>query len=91
MNKLKIARIATDVANGKIELRRVPLDFYKNLDELGETLKSEIDNYINYLKKQCEGHECTHATVLYPLIHVIFDDLSKDNKEYQEQLQIERN
>ena len=92
MNKLRITRIApTNDVSGKIEFKSIPLDFYKTLDELGDVLKKEIDIYINHLKNQCEGHDCTHATVIYPLIHVIFDDMNKGNKEYQEKLQIEQN
>lgn len=91
MNKLIVENIATELKDGSIVFSDTKITKYETLDEMGERLKREIDLYIAHLKRECEGHINTHATVIYPLIHVIHDDLNKDNIPYQLKLQSERN
>lgn len=91
MNKLIVENIATELKDGNIIFIDTKVKKYETLDEMGERIKKAIDQYIIHLKKECEGHVNTHATVIYPLIHVIHDDLNKGNAQYQLLLQSERN
>jgi hypothetical protein len=36
-------------------------------------------------------HECTTGILVYPLIHVVWDDVNKNNKTYQEMRQKDLN
>jgi len=90
-NKLIVTQVATENINGKITLFKIPMERYLTLDEIGETIKAEVDRQIDYLKRESTGHTVSHATIIYPMIHTPFDDLNKNNQEWQEILQTERN
>lgn len=90
-NKLTIGHIATELKDGKLEHVSIPLNMYKTLDELREYTKSEIDRYFDFLIEKSVGHDVTHAIYVHPLIHLVFNDLNKENESWQNIINAERN
>lgn len=47
----------------------------ETLEELRESMKVNVDKFIDNLLKQNEGHVTNKGIIIHPLIHVIYDDL----------------
>jgi hypothetical protein len=90
-NKITVGHIATELKDGKLEHVSIPLNMYKTLDELREYAKSEIDRYFDFLIEKSVGHDVTHAIYVHPLIHLVFNDLNKDNENWQNIINAEKN
>ena len=90
-NKLKIGHIATELENGKLKHVDIPLNMYKTIEELREFAKSEIDKLFDYVIEKSVGHDITHAVYVHPLIHLVFNDLNKDNETWQNVIKAEKN
>jgi hypothetical protein len=89
-SKIKFGKIATEIREGKLTHVSVGTT-YKTMDELREHLHEQIDLFIDHIIETSSNHECTTGVVVYPLIHVVWDDVNKDNKQYQEIKQSELN
>lgn len=90
-NKLTIGHIATELKDGKLEHIPIPLNMYKTLEELREYVKTEIDRYFDFVIEKSVGHDVTHAVYVHPLIHLVFNDLNKDNQTWQNIINSEKN
>ena len=89
--KLIVTQVATELIDGKLTHVRIPLDRSFTIDEIGEEIKKMVDKCVEHIKNECKGHEISHAIMVYPLMHVIFDDVAKKDLLYQARLQAERN
>lgn len=90
-NKLIVTQVATELVDGKLVHIQMPLNRSLTIDEIGEEIKKMVDKCVTHVKNQCQGHEISHAIMVYPLMHVIFDDVAKQDPGYQAKLQAERN
>ena len=89
--KLIVTQVATELIDGKLTHVRIPLDRSFTIDEIGEEIKKMVDKCVEHVKNQCQGHEISHAIMVYPLMHVIFDEVARQDPDYQAKLQAERN
>lgn len=88
--KIKFGKIATEISDGKLTHINIGVT-YKTMDELREHLHEQIDLFVNHILETSKEHECTTGILVYPLIHVVWDDVNKNNKTYQEMRQKDLN
>lgn len=81
--KINIQQASAMLKDGKLGLGYGPSAKF-TLEELRNHMLNMINKFVDNLYISTEGHTVTHGVVVYPLIHIIHDDESLDNKDYQD-------
>lgn len=87
---MKIHHYASHIQDAKLIIVDTKHSTIETLDSLRESLKEEIDLYINSLQKQTKGHLITRGMLVHPLIHIIHDDENLNNEDYINYIKKER-